>query len=174
MSSRAECRRMMRHVNLSARLGFVFWLLLAAMQWSSASPAAAFTRDMLVIHTATKDYPFNVEIADDVDERARGLMFRDEMASNAGMLFIYPQDQAVTFWMRNTYLSLDMIFIAADGRITQIVKRAQPLSEALIPSDSYIRGVLEVNAGITDQLGIHKGDRIDYKAFKSPASASSQ
>ncbi|MET1026608.1 MAG: DUF192 domain-containing protein [Dongiaceae bacterium] len=165
---------MMRYVNLAGRLSFVFWVLLAATQWMSAVPAAALDREILVIRTATKSYPFNVEIADDENARARGLMFRNDMAANAGMLFIYPQDQAVTFWMRNTYLSLDMIFIAADGRITQIVKRAQPLSEALIPSDSYIRAVLEVNGGITDQLGIHKGDQVDYKAFKSPASANSQ
>src|SRR6185369_7938288 len=101
------------------------------------------------------------------------LMFRQEMARDAGMLFLYNQDQAVTFWMKNTYLPLDMIFIAADGKITQIVRSAQPLSENLIPSSSYVRGVLEVNAGVADQYGIQPGDHVEYRAFKMPAPAGS-
>ncbi len=146
-------------------------LLAAALSLLMSLPAAAFTRDILVVQTKAKAYRFNVEIAESPEDRAEGLMFRKDMATYAGMLFLYPQDQAVTFWMKNTYLPLDMIFIASDGRISQIVKNARPLSENLIPSDNYIRGVLEVNAGVTDQLDIQVGDQIDYKAFKFAGAA---
>jgi hypothetical protein len=146
----------------------VFSLLLAS------GSANAFSRDIIVIRTNGASYRFNVELAVSLTERSEGLMFRKEMAPNAGMLFLYDQDQAVTFWMKNTYLPLDMIFIASDGRITQIVKNARPLSEDLIPSTTYIRGVMEVNAGITDQYGIQPGDHVDYGAFKMPGAASSK
>jgi uncharacterized membrane protein (UPF0127 family) len=149
-------------------------LLVAVSLLLAAGPAGAFSRDIVVIRTSGNSYRFNVELAVSEGERAEGLMFRKEMAPNAGMLFLYNQDQAVTFWMKNTYLPLDMIFIASDGRITQVVKRAQPLSEDLIPSSTYIRAVLEVNAGITDQYDIQPGDHVDYGAFKMPGAASSK
>jgi uncharacterized membrane protein (UPF0127 family) len=153
-------------------LGLIGLVLLVG----GSSPAAAveFARDILVIQARGVTHRFNVEIASDPDARAQGLMFRQEMAPNAGMLFLYPQDQAVAFWMKNTYLPLDMLFIAADGSITQIVKNAEPLSENLIPSDRYVRGVLELNAGTADRLDIQVGDRILYKVFKFPAAANSK
>lgn len=137
-------------------------------------PAEAFSRDIIVIRTNGGSYRFNVELAVSEEERAKGLMFRKELAGDAGMLFLYNQDQAVTFWMKNTYLPLDMIFIASDGKITQIVRGAQPLSENLIPSDTYVRGVLEVNAGIADRYNIEPGDHVDYSALKKPGAASSK
>jgi hypothetical protein len=152
----------------------LIWLFVAASLLIPAMPAGAFSRDILVIRTNGSSHRFNVELAISIAERSQGLMFRKEMAPDAGMLFLYDQDQAVTFWMENTYLPLDMIFIASDGRITQIVKNARPLSEDLIPSNTYIRGVLEVNAGITDQYNIQPGDHIDYPKFKVPGTASSK
>jgi hypothetical protein len=149
-------------------------LVVSCVLTAVAGSAFAFARDILVIRTNGSAFRFNVELAISPDERAEGLMFRREMAPNAGMLFLYPQDQAVTFWMKNTYLPLDMIFIAADGKITQIVKAARPLSEDLIPSSGYIRGVLEVNAGIADQFGIQPGDHVDFRTFKMPAAANSK
>jgi hypothetical protein len=150
------------------------YLVVAILLVVAAVPAKAFSHDILLILANGNSFRFNVELAISPDERAAGLMFRKELAPNAGMLFLYPQDQAVTFWMKNTYLPLDMVFIAADGKITQVVKGAKPLSEDLIPSDSSIRGVLELNAGITDQFNIRPGDQVDFKAFKSPAAANSQ
>lgn len=136
--------------------------------------AQAFSRDIVVIRTHDGSHRFNVELAVSEEERAQGLMFRKDLAPNAGMLFLYNQDQAVTFWMKNTYLPLDMIFIASDGKITQIVRRAQPLSENLIPSNTYVRGVLEVNAGIADRLDIEPGDQVDFRSLKTPGAASAK
>lgn len=163
---------MVKRLGIARLLGFLGLAFLVA----GTAPAAAveFSRDILVVQTRNAAHRFNVEIASDPEARAQGLMFRQEMAANAGMLFLYPQDQAVAFWMKNTYLPLDMIFIAADGSITQIVKNAQPFSENLIPSDRYVRGVLEVNAGITNQLDIQVGDHVVYKGFKFPAAANSK
>ena len=153
---------------------FLGGLLLIAVLIGTAVSARAFSRDIIVIRTGGASYHFNVELAISTEERARGLMFRQELARDAGMLFLYNQDQAVTFWMKDTYLPLDMIFIAADGKITQIVRGAQPLSENLIPSGGYVRGVLEVNAGVADQYGIQPGDHVDFRAFKMPAPANSK
>lgn len=149
-------------------------LLFACSLLLAAGPASAFSRDIVVIRSNGGSYQFNVELAVSITEREQGLMFRKDLAPNAGMLFLYDQDQAVTFWMKNTYLPLDMIFIASDGRITQVVKDARPLSEDLIPSSTYVRGVLEVNAGIADEYHIQAGDRVDYAAFKMPGAASSK
>lgn len=150
--------------------GLLAVLFLLTAGWS----VHALPRDIIVIRASDGNYRFNVELAATEAERAQGLMFRKELPTNAGMLFLYDRDQAVTFWMRNTYLPLDMVFIAADGKITQIVKNTKPLSENLIPSYTYIRAVLELNAGITNRYGIRVGDRVDYKAFRMPVVGSSR
>jgi uncharacterized membrane protein (UPF0127 family) len=124
------------------------------------SPAAG--ADSLTIKSQSSEYKFEVEIADDVGERAQGLMFRKSLASNAGMLFIYPTVQDVAFWMKNTLIPLDMLFIAADGHIVRIEKQATPLSETAIPSGAPVKAVLEVNGGLTDELGVKQGDLVDY------------
>jgi len=169
MSSGAEISQMKHGFSRSLAGLFIAFCVMA-----TTLPAFAFSREILVVRTNGNNFRFNVELAISPEERSEGLMFRREMAPNAGMLFLYPQDQAVTFWMKNTYLPLDMIFIAADGKITQIVKGARPLSEDLIPSSGYVRGVLEVNAGIADQFGIQPGDHIDFRTFKMPAAANSK
>ncbi|HVI90950.1 MAG TPA: DUF192 domain-containing protein [Dongiaceae bacterium] len=137
-------------------------------------PAQALPRDIVVIRTNGGSYRFNVELAVTEEERAKGLMFRQELDPGAGMLFLYNQDQAVTFWMKDTALPLDMIFIASDGKITQIVRHAEPYSENLIPSNTYIRGVLEVIAGTVDRYNIAPGDQVDYGKFKMPGAASAK
>ncbi len=106
-----------------------------------------------------------VEIADDDRERARGLMFRRSMPDDEGMLFDFFSEQPESFWMRNTYIPLDMLFIKADGTIDSIAEHATPLSERSIPSKSPVRFVLEINGGLSETLGIKLGDKVSGPAM---------
>jgi uncharacterized membrane protein (UPF0127 family) len=106
-----------------------------------------------------------VELAVTPEEQARGLMFRRELPEGQGMLFDFQREQPATFWMKNTYVSLDMIFIRADGRILRIAENTVPLSEALVPSGGAVRAVLEVVAGTARKLGIAPGDRVAHSIF---------
>ena len=94
-------------------------------------------------------------------------MFRRHLAADAGMLFIYPAPQVLTMWMKNTYLPLDMLFIASDGRIVQIVQRTVPRSLQIISSGEIAIAVLEVNGGTVSRLKIKKGARVKRPAFGS-------
>ncbi len=112
-------------------------------------------------------HPFTVELATNDEERARGLMYRKELPEGRGMLFDFKTEQPAEFWMRNTYVSLDIIFIRGDGRILRIAENTEPLSERLIPSGGPIRGVLEVVAGTARKLGIAPGDKVAHPIFGS-------
>jgi uncharacterized membrane protein (UPF0127 family) len=87
-------------------------------------------------------------------------MFRKELPRGHGMLFDFFRDQPVSFWMHNTYISLDLIFIRGDGRIARIAENAEPMSDNLIPSGAPVRAVLEVSGGTARELGIMPGDRV--------------
>ncbi len=119
----------------------------------------------LVIETASGPVTFFVEVVDTNETRAQGLMFREELAPNAGMLFDFKRQQPVSFWMRNTLIPLDMFFIKTDGRIVNIAKRTVPHSERGIPSVEPVLGVLETNAGVADRLGIKPGDVVRHRVF---------
>ena len=110
-------------------------------------------------------YRFEVELAVTPEQQARGLMHREEMAADAGMLFVFEPVRPVSFWMRNTLISLDMLFVGADGRIVNIGERTVPLSEESVPSDGPVRAVLEINGGLSDMLGIRPGDKVVHGAF---------
>ena len=99
------------------------------------------------------------------EEKTTGLMYRKELADGKGMLFDFSPEQEVSMWMKNTYISLDMIFIRADGRILRIAENTVPLSEALVPSGGPVRGVLEVIAGTAQKYGIQPGDRVGHPLF---------
>ena len=135
-------------------------VLCALLLIAPASVAAELPRDTLLVETASSQYRFEVEIADDAAERAEGLMYRRSLADNAGMLFLYPSPQPVEFWMKNTLLSLDIVFVRADGTIARIAADATPLSEDLIPSGEPVMAVLEVKAGTMRELGVAAGDRL--------------
>lgn len=100
---------------------------------------------------------FHVEVADTPDERAQGLMFRDSMAKSAGMLFVYEKPQPATFWMKNTLIPLDMIFIDETGTVTRVHAKAKPEDETLIEGGKDVRFVLEINGGLAAPLGISEG-----------------
>ena len=109
---------------------------------------------------------FAVELASTPQEQATGLMFRRELPEGRGMLFDFHRDQPTSFWMKNTYIPLDMIFIRGDGRILRIAENTVPLSETLIPSGGPVRAVLEVIAGTAKRLGIAPGDRVGHPIFE--------
>lgn len=112
-----------------------------------------------------REQQIDIELAITPEEHREGLMFRRELAENAGMLFIFSPPQRVNFWMKNTYLPLDMIFIETDGRIQKIATWTVPLSEEHIPSFSEIRAVLEINAGASAKLGLKVGDYVSHPIF---------
>ena len=127
---------------------------------SDGLPASAADLQKIEIASKNGTHPFNVELALTDDQRARGLMFRKELPDAQGMLFDFKVEQEVGFWMKNTYIPLDMIFIRADGTIRRIAANTEPLSERLVPSEGPIRFVLEVAGGSAKKLGIEPGDKV--------------
>lgn len=140
-----------------------FWLWLAL-----TVSAVAAERSALTVVTAKGEHVFQVEVADTNETRAQGLMFRTEMAADAGMLFDFKTEQPVYFWMKNTYLPLDMIFIRANGAVARIEANTVPLSERSVPSGSPVRYVLEVNAGRAAQIGLKPGDVVRHPIIGRP------
>jgi uncharacterized membrane protein (UPF0127 family) len=104
-----------------------------------------------------------IEIADNVEEIKQGLMFRQKMDEGKGMLFIFPDMQPRGFWMKNTLIPLDIIYVDADKTIVSIQKNTTPLSEKNLPSDSDAQYVIEVNAGFSDRYGLKAGDKVDFQ-----------
>ena len=128
--------------------------------------AETFRTGQLTIETASGGkYRFDIELAETPAQMAQGLMFREQMADDAGMLFILPAAQSMSMWMKNTLIPLDMVFIGIDGRIVNIHQRAVPHSLDTISSGGPVKGVLEINGGIAARLGIRVGDRVVHEAF---------
>jgi len=146
-----------------ARAGFAALLLAFALV--PAAPASAAEFQTLEIASKSGVHVFQVELATTPEEQERGLMFRRELPPGQGMLFDFHVDQPVSFWMKNTYIPLDMIFIRGDGRILRIAENTEPLSEKLIPSGGAVRAVLEVIGGTAKKLGITTGDRVGGSIF---------
>lgn len=118
----------------------------------------------LTVRHGNKVHAFRVEVARTGPEQARGLMFRTQMGADEGMIFPMDPPRDAAFWMRNTVIPLDIIFIGTDGRISNIAANAVPYSEEPLPSVGQVRGVLELNAGRAAALGIVPGDRVEWKA----------
>jgi len=112
---------------------------------------------------------FAIEVADDNDERSRGLMFRAEFPDDRAMLFVFGQTREVAFWMQNTPRPLDMLFVREDGVVSSIAKHTTPFSTAAVPSVEPVRYVLEINAGLSDSLGIVPGDRFVHPIISANA-----
>ena len=108
---------------------------------------------------------FSVEIADDAQERARGLMFRESLPASHGMLFVYPNERPLAFWMRNTLIPLDMIFVDAQGVVVNVHANAVPHDETSIPSTGPALAVLEIGGGLAGALGIVAGATLRHPAF---------
>jgi len=121
--------------------------------------------ETVIVATNDGDVVFEALIADSETERQRGLMFREELADNEGMLFDYEEVQTVSMWMRNTLISLDLIYISPEGNILKIIANAQPHSLRSLPSDFPVLGVLEVRGGLTRDAGIRPGDIVRHEMF---------
>lgn len=148
-------------------------LLLLLTLFALSAPVAAaesggtFPRSTLEIATADgRRLAFSVELAQDNAQRGLGLMYRQKMAADAGMLFDFQTDQDVAMWMKNTFIPLDMLFVRADGTIHRIVERTVPQSLETIWSQGKVRAVLEVNGGTVSRLGIRPGDTLVHGIFK--------
>ncbi len=123
----------------------------------------------LTIDTASGPHRFKVEVMRTEPERERGLMYRKTMARDHGMLFEYESEQPVTFWMHNTYLPLDLVFIGKDGRVVNVAHDAKPMDDSLIPSTGPALGVLELDAGSAKTIDLKAGDVVHHKMFGDAA-----
>ncbi|GAB5445884.1 DUF192 domain-containing protein [Gymnodinialimonas sp.] len=145
------------------------FLLVAALVVGLVSGAPAMARcaeDRAELRGDWGTVRFRVEIADDVRERAQGLMHVEEMARLAGMLFIYERPQSVNFWMENTLIPLDMIFADENGLVVNVHSNAIPLDRTPIPGGSDdIVYVLEINGGMAEELGIAAGSELRHPSM---------
>ena len=148
-------------VRLSGALSLAL-LVLAGL----CAQACASGLEPLQIVTASGTHSYQVEIAADDATREHGLMNRRYMGPDRGMLFEFDRDAPVTFWMKNTYIPLDMIFISPAGVVTNIVADAEPLSERVIPSGPPCKAVLELNGGTAATIGVKVGDKVLNPFFK--------
>ena len=141
------------------------WLVVFTLFCLLAAPARAADQQTLEIVSKSGVHVFSVEVMRTAEEKAKGLMYRRELPEGRGMLFDFSPEQQVSMWMKNTYISLDMIFIRPDGRILRIAENTTPESEAIIPAGGLVRGVLEVIAGTAKKFGIAPGDRVAHPLF---------
>lgn len=126
-------------------------------------PLAACSADgRLVIHTESGAHAFTVEVVDTPESRAQGLMFRQSLADDVGMLFDFKESRPVSFWMRNTFIPLDMIFIRPDGSVANVHVNAIPHDPTGIPSDGPVQFVLEIAGGRSVEIGLKPGDRVEH------------
>jgi uncharacterized membrane protein (UPF0127 family) len=142
------------------------WIVaVVAVAFCGLAGAQAASIQPLEIVTKSGVQVFSVEMATTEEEKTTGLMYRKELADGKGMLFDFSPEQQVSMWMKNTFISLDMIFIRADGRILRIAENTEPQSTKIIPSGGLAKGVLEVIAGTARKYGIAPGDRVAHPLF---------
>ncbi len=158
--TRACSRRTVSIRILSLAAAFFAALMLSPL------PAGSAEQQTLEIASKNGVHVFAVELAVTDEERQKGLMFRKSVPEGTGMLFDFKRDQDVSMWMHNTYVSLDMIFIRADGRIQRIAENTETESDKIINSGGPVRAVLEVVAGTAKKLGIAPGDRVGSPIFR--------
>lgn len=145
-----------------------FLLALAALVAAAAGPvdAHAAAVEPMEIVTATGAHRLRVEVARTQKEREKGLMFRTSLPEDGGMLFDFHEERPVSMWMRNTPLSLDMVFVGRDGRVVSLALGAEPYSERIISSGAPALAVIELNAGMAKRLSIAVGDEVRHPIFK--------
>jgi len=141
-------------------------LAFALISIAGLTSAAMADDSHAVLHTKKGDFTFNIEVVDTEAGRERGLMERKSLAPDAGMLFDFLVPQPVEFWMKDTLIPLDMVFIASDGVVKSIHADAKPLDLTPIPSDGPVRFVLEIPGGRAAQIGLAPGDRMDEARVK--------
>ncbi|KEO56340.1 DUF192 domain-containing protein [Thioclava pacifica] len=153
-----------RFTEIRALIAFAS-VFFAAPAFAQAGEAVQCREDLAILRQGGTRVEFHIEIADDAGERAQGLMGRTSMASGAGMLFIYPAPREVFFWMHDTPLPLDMLFIDAAGRVVNVAANARPNDDTPIPSGAPVRFVLEINAGLAAKLGLGPGAELAHPSI---------
>ena len=171
MACRPACRRSIdpaaRRIAYGRAACTAAWLFVVlALSASLVYPAHAMRRETLKLVTTQGTHTIEVEIADTLEEKARGLMFRSRLDDKNGMLFFYQTAQEITMWMRNTYIPLDMVFIRADGTVHRIEAQTVPLSEDIVASRGDVTACLELAGGAAERLGLKRGDRIEHRFFE--------
>jgi uncharacterized protein len=151
----------------SALKGWLAAILVVAGATAATGSVHAASFQPLEIVTKNGVQVFSVEMATTEEEKQTGLMYRKELPDGKGMLFDFNPEQEISMWMKNTYVSLDMIFIRADGRILRIAENTEPMSTKIISSKGPARAVLEVVAGTAQKYGIRPGDRVGHPLFGS-------
>ncbi len=152
-----------RRLGRRALFGIPF--LLAAGSACGQADDVKFERSSLVIVTAAREIKFDVDMATTEAQREHGLMYRKQLGAYEGMLFDFFREQPVSFWMKNTLIPLDMVFIAADGTVRHVHSNATPMSTDTISSEAAVRAVLEINGGTARLLGIKPGDKVKHPIF---------
>lgn len=145
-------------MRLMATMFAALWLL-AAGAHAQEPMRLPVDPDPLVFQTSQGEASFELEVADDADERSRGLMHRTDMPDNRGMIFVYGADKRISMWMANTPRSLDMVFLDAAGTVTAVVEGTEPFSHSVISPPVMSRFVVELNAGVARASGIAAGAR---------------
>jgi uncharacterized membrane protein (UPF0127 family) len=163
--------QLVRRKFLAARALLAAGLLLAASaalpQGAAPEPLSAFPQSLLAIRTSSgKVVNFKIWEADTPKREQQGMMFIREMDEHTGMLFMFPENKPVTMWMKNTYVSLDLVFLNAQGKIDYIAASATPKSEAIIGPPTPEFAVLELKGGACESFGIKVGDKVLHKNFK--------
>lgn len=144
-------------------------LVVLAVAAVSLPLAACSDEGKLVLNSDSGTYTFNVEVVDTPQSRAAGLMYRTELADDAGMLFDFKEQREVAFWMRNTLIPLDMIFINSAGVVKSIYVNAIPGDETSIPSGAPVQFVLEIPGGRSVEIGLKPGDTMEHDLVSKPA-----
>jgi uncharacterized protein len=160
----------MGHMIVTHRFARRAALLACGMLLAAAITApvmAKMRRETLTLKTTAAEHVIDIEIAETMEDKSLGLMFRTAVPDNTGMLFPYGDPQDISMWMRNTYVSLDMVFIRADGIVHRIAARTEPLSEKIVSSEGNVSAVLELGAGAAERLGLKPGDLVRHKVFKT-------
>jgi len=147
--------------------------LLAMPAWAQQDPTAQDTliefggAEALVIDTGETRHTFTVELAMTPDQAQRGLMWRDSLSADAGMLFVYDPARPASIWMENTQIPLDILYIRSDGSVAKIIAYAQPHSRRSLPSDFVVAGILEIAGGRSIELGIRPGAIVHHDVFNN-------
>lgn len=153
---------------MGKRIDYILAGLIAI--WAGAADAAC-RPDRVDLRGEFGQARFRVEVADDSAERATGLMRRPSMSVGHGMLFVYDTAGPVSFWMRNTFIPLDMIFMDETGTVTRVHENARPLDETPIEGGDDVLTVLEINGGLARQIGIVEGTELRHPAVPQDAAA---
>ena len=135
---------------------------------TAGSTSAPATVASVAIDTGSRKVAFRVEVALTPEEHARGLMYRSQMAADAGMIFVFEEPSVQRFWMKNTLIPLDMIFIGKDRKIVGIVEDAAPETETERSVGAPSQYVLEIGGGLSARLGLHRGEPVEFQNVPAP------